>query len=107
VFFDVDKYELKSESKLELDKLVHLMKKFPFMKIEIGGHTDNTGDAAKNKTLSLNRAKAVKDYLVKAGIDATRMSAVGYGDAIPIADNSTPEGRSQNRRTVFKVLSVN
>jgi outer membrane protein OmpA-like peptidoglycan-associated protein len=107
VFFDVDKYELKPESKLELDKLVHLMKKFPFMKIEIGGHTDNTGDAAKNKTLSLNRAKAVKDYLVKAGIDGTRMSAVGYGDAIPISDNSTPEGRAQNRRTVFKVLSVN
>lgn len=107
VFFDVDKFELKPASLLELEKLVFLLKKFPFMKIEIGGHTDNTGDKAKNKTLSLNRAKAVKDYLVSKGIDATRLTAVGYGDTVPVADNSTPEGRAQNRRTVFKVLSVN
>jgi outer membrane protein OmpA-like peptidoglycan-associated protein len=77
------------------------------MKIEIGGHTDNTGDKAKNKTLSMNRAKAVKDYLVSKGIDATRLTAVGYGDSAPVADNGTPEGRAQNRRTVFKVLSIN
>lgn len=107
VFFDVDKYELKPESLLELDKLVHLLKKFPFMKIEIGGHTDNTGDKAKNKTLSLNRAKAVKEYLVSKGIDPTRLTAMGYGDTLPVADNNTVEGRAQNRRTVFKVLSVN
>lgn len=106
VFFDVDKYELKPESKLELDKLVHLLKKFPFMKIEIGGHTDNTGDKAKNKVLSQNRAKAVKEYLVSKGIDATRLSAIGYGDSKPVADNNTEEGRAKNRRTVFKVLSV-
>lgn len=106
VFFDVDKYELKPESRYELDKLVHLMKKFPFMKIEISGHTDNTGDKAKNKTLSQNRAKAVKDYLVNAGIEATRMNAVGYGDTQPVAGNDTEEGRAKNRRTMFKVLSV-
>ncbi len=106
VFFDVDKYELRPESKFELDKLVFLLKKFPFMKIEIGGHTDNTGDKAKNKTLSQNRAKAVKDYLVKEGIDGTRLNAVGYGDSKPVADNKTEEGRAKNRRTVFKVLSV-
>ncbi len=107
VFFDVDKSDIKDESKLELEKLVFLLKKFPFMKIEIGGHTDNTGDKARNKTLSLNRAKAVKDYLVKAGIDATRLSAVGYGDSVPVADNKDEAGRAKNRRTVFKVLSVN
>lgn len=107
VFFDVDKYELRPESKLELDKLVHLLKKFPFMKIEIGGHTDNTGDKSKNKTLSFNRAKAVKDYLVAAGIDATRLTAMGYGDSAPVADNKDETGRAKNRRTVFKVLSVN
>ncbi|MEZ4804511.1 MAG: OmpA family protein [Bacteroidia bacterium] len=107
VFFDVDKYDLKPESKLELDKLLHLLKKFPFMKIEIGGHTDNTGDAGKNKTLSQNRAKSVKQYLVDNGIEATRLSAIGYGESQPIADNKTEEGRALNRRTVFKVLSVN
>ncbi len=106
VFFDVDKYELKPESKAELDKLVLLLKKFPFMKIEIGGHTDNTGDKTKNMTLSLNRAKAVKEYLVKAGIEMTRLNAMGYGDTKPVTDNKTPEGKAQNRRTVFKVLSV-
>lgn len=106
VFFDVDKFELKPESKAELDKLVLLLKKFPFMKIEIGGHTDNTGDKAKNLTLSQNRAKAVKDYLIKAGIEMTRLTAVGYGDTKPVADNKTPEGKAQNRRTVFKVVSV-
>ncbi len=106
VFFDVDKFELKPESKFELDKLVFLLKKFPFMKIEIGGHTDNTGDKAKNKILSQNRAKSVKDYLVQAGIDGTRLNAVGYGDSKPIAENKTEAGRAKNRRTVFKVLSI-
>ncbi len=106
VFFDVDKFELKPESKYELDKLVHLLKKFPFMKIEIGGHTDNTGDSKKNITLSLNRAKAVRDYLVAAGISTYRLTYIGYGDTKPIADNDTPEGKAKNRRTVFKVVSV-
>ncbi len=106
VFFDTDKFELKEESKLELDKLVLMLKKFPFMKIEIGGHTDNTGDANKNKTLSQNRAKAVRDYLVSKGVETTRLQFVGYGDTQPIEDNKTPEGRAKNRRTVFKVLSV-
>lgn len=106
VFFDVDKYELKPESKLELDKLVHLLKKFPFMKIEIGGHTDNTGDKTHNKNLSQNRAASVKAYLVSKGIEAFRLTATGYGDSKPVADNRTAEGRAQNRRTVFRVLSV-
>jgi outer membrane protein OmpA-like peptidoglycan-associated protein len=107
VFFEVDKFELQQNSLAELDKLVYLMKKFPFMKIEIGGHTDNTGDKVKNKTLSQNRAKSVKDYLISKGVDASRLSAIGYGDAKPIADNKTEQGRAQNRRTVFKVTSVN
>jgi outer membrane protein OmpA-like peptidoglycan-associated protein len=105
VFFDTDKFEIKDESKLELDKLVLLLKKFPFMKIEIGGHTDNTGDKLKNKTLSQNRAKSVKDYLIAKGIEQTRLSAIGYGDSKPISDNNTVAGRSENRRTVFKITS--
>lgn len=107
VFFDTDKFDIKDESKLELDKLVTLLKKFPFMKIEIGGHTDNSGDKTKNKTLSQNRAKSVKDYLISKGIESTRLSAIGYGDSKPIVSNDTPEGRAENRRTVFKVISVN
>jgi outer membrane protein OmpA-like peptidoglycan-associated protein len=106
VFFDTDKYDLKPESKIELEKLVNLLKKFPFMVIEIGGHTDNTGSIEKNETLSLQRAKAVKDYLLNAGIDSNRLSARGYADTKPVADNSTPEGRARNRRTVFKIITV-
>ncbi|MDP2175225.1 MAG: OmpA family protein [Bacteroidota bacterium] len=107
VFFDTDKFDIKAESMLELDKLVNLLKKFPFMKIEIGGHTDNSGDKTKNKTLSQNRAKSVKDYLISKGVEPTRLSAIGYGDSKPIASNDDPKGRAINRRTVFKVISVN
>jgi len=107
VFFDVDKFEIKKESELELEKLVLLLRKFPFMKIEIGGHTDNTGDKAKNKALSFNRAKSVKEYLIAKGVEGTRLSAMGYGDTKPLETNDTDAGKSANRRTVFKVISVN
>lgn len=105
VFFDTDKFDLKEESKAELNKLVALLKANPKMKIEIGGHTDNTGNKQKNITLSQNRAKSVYDYLVKNGIDAARLSYKGYGDSQPIADNKTDEGRRQNRRTEFTIMS--
>lgn len=103
VFFDTDKSDLKSESFVELQKLVDLLKKNKTMKIEISGHTDNQGGKAHNQTLSQNRAKAVYDYLVLNGIEAVRLTFKGYGDTQPIADNATEEGRALNRRTEFKV----
>lgn len=104
VFFDTDKFDLKQESEVELDKLVDFLTKNSALKIEIGGHTDNVGDDAHNQKLSENRAKSVMSYLTTHGIDATRLTAFGYGESKPVADNEAEEGRAQNRRTEFKVL---
>lgn len=105
VFFETAKYDLKDESKIELDKLVIFLQKNPTVKIEISGHTDNQGDKKSNITLSENRSKSVTNYLISKGISADRLTSKGYGDSVPVADNSTPEGRSLNRRTEFKIVS--
>jgi len=105
IFFDFNKATLRPESKAELENLTQLMRENPTLKIEISGHTDNVGSAAYNKTLSEQRAKAVVDYLIKAGIAADRMTSVGYGFDKPIASNATEEGRQLNRRTEFKITS--
>lgn len=104
VFFDVNKYELKPESQAELDKLVQLLTDNPSLKIEISGHTDNIGKPADNLALSNNRAKAVVTYLINKKIPAQRLTAKGYGETKPVADNKTEDGRAQNRRTEMKVL---
>jgi outer membrane protein OmpA-like peptidoglycan-associated protein/tetratricopeptide (TPR) repeat protein len=105
IFFDIDKFALKEESKVELDKLVAFLKANATLTIEISGHTDNTGIKQKNLDLSKNRAKAVLDYLVEQGILASRLTYKGYADTQPIADNKTENGRKQNRRTEFKIIS--
>lgn len=106
VFFEVDKFDLKEESKVELDKLVAFMKANPTIAIELGGHTDNTGIKQKNMDLSTNRAKAVHTYLLNNGIAANRLSYKGYADTQPVADNKTEAGRKLNRRTEFKVIKL-
>ena len=105
IFFDFGKASLRPESTAELDRLVKMLNDMSSLKIEISGHTDNVGNAAFNKTLSENRAKAVVDYLVKKGINQKRLTFVGYGFDQPIAPNDTEEGRQKNRRTEFKVVS--
>lgn len=106
VFFDVDKFDLKIESTNELNSVVALMKNNPNMKIEISGHTDNTGAADHNKVLSENRAKSVVEFLVKNGIDKSRLVASGYGALKPISDNSSDTGKALNRRIEMKVLAI-
>jgi outer membrane protein OmpA-like peptidoglycan-associated protein len=105
IFFDFDKATLRPESTNELERLTKLLNDVPTLKIEISGHTDSKGADDYNKTLSNNRAKAVLDYLVKAGIAASRLTSVGYGEEQPISTNDTDEGRQMNRRTEFKILS--
>jgi outer membrane protein OmpA-like peptidoglycan-associated protein/tetratricopeptide (TPR) repeat protein len=105
VFFDVNKFDLKPESQVEMDKLVQLLRENPSLKIEISGHTDNVGKPADNLTLSNNRAKSVVTYLLSKNIPAARLVAKGYGETKPIADNKTEEGRALNRRTEMKVIS--
>jgi len=104
IFFDVDKFDLKSTSMIELNKLVEMLTRFPKLRIEIGGHTDNTGDNKANQLLSEKRAKAVMNYLISNGVDASRLTYKGYGETMPIAENDSPEGKAQNRRTEFKVI---
>lgn len=96
--FDVNKADIKPESKPIVDEIAVLLKSNPVLKVSIEGHTDNTGDAQKNKLLSEQRAQSVKNALVKLGIDAGRMKAVGWGQEKPIADNRSEEGRAKNRR---------
>jgi outer membrane protein OmpA-like peptidoglycan-associated protein len=99
--FDIDKATLKPESMGTLNMIVHVMKDNPDLKFEVDGHTDNSGAAAHNLTLSQQRADAVKDQLVKMGIDASMLTTKGFGDTKPISDNNTPEGRANNRRVEF------
>lgn len=106
VFFETAKYDLRPESKAELDKLVAFLNQNPAMKIELGGHTDNVGEKKMNQVLSENRAKSVMKYLIDAGIEASRLGAKGYGDTRPVVTNDSDEHRQQNRRTEFKVVSL-
>jgi outer membrane protein OmpA-like peptidoglycan-associated protein/tetratricopeptide (TPR) repeat protein len=103
IFFDYSKSTLRTESNAELERLVKLMKDVPNLKIEISGHTDNTGSATFNETLSQQRAEAVVTYLTSKGIAANRMIAKGYGSSKPVAANSSEDGRQQNRRTEFEI----
>jgi outer membrane protein OmpA-like peptidoglycan-associated protein len=104
IFFDTDQYLLKEQSLAELKKLTTFLRNNPKLKIEISGHTDNVGSATHNLELSANRARAVYNYLVGQGIESARLSSAGYGFNRPVDDNSTEQGRANNRRTEFKVV---
>ena len=105
VFFETDKADLLAASSAELDRVVQLLKDHPELKLEIAGHTDSTGSETHNNQLAKNRAEAVVAYLTSHGIAVERLSAVGYGSSKPIATNATEEGRAQNRRVEFIVVS--
>jgi OOP family OmpA-OmpF porin len=102
VQFDTGKATLKSESIPVLNAVLDVLKQNPDLKVEVEGHTDSTGSAAFNETLSANRAKAVLEFLVSKGIDESRLSAWGYGSSRPAASNDTVAGRAQNRRVELK-----
>lgn len=105
IFFETGSAELLPTSDPELNKLLWTLRKNTAMNIEIRGHTDNEGDDKSNQVLSEARAKAVYQYLLGRGFDAGRLSYKGFGETQPVADNNTPEGRKQNRRTEFKVIA--
>ncbi|RMH48405.1 MAG: OmpA family protein, partial [Gammaproteobacteria bacterium] len=92
---------------IQIKKVADFMRRFPDTKVVIEGHTDSTGSASYNKWLSQRRADAVAQWLVnKFGIDAKRVSAIGYGEERPIADNNTAEGRAKNRRVVAAISAT-
>lgn len=98
IHFATGKVEILPESKPSVDQIVALLKKRPNLKVGVEGHTDNTGSAAANKTLSQARAKSVATEIASAGISASRLETVGYGEERPIADNRLEDGRAKNRR---------
>jgi outer membrane protein OmpA-like peptidoglycan-associated protein len=101
ITFDVGKSTIKPESMGEINRIVTLMTENPTLKFSVEGHTDSTGNAASNQTLSDARSKAVVDKLVELGIADDRLQSAGKGQNSPIADNGTDEGRAKNRRVEF------
>jgi outer membrane protein OmpA-like peptidoglycan-associated protein/plastocyanin len=106
VNFDFDKDALTVNAKVILDQVVDALKRRPDIKVEIGGHTDAKGTVPYNRKLSERRAASVKNYLIAQGIEADRMTAVGYGKVVAIADNDTDEGRELNRRVELTVTAA-
>lgn len=106
IFYELNAFALTESSVVELRKLQEFLKLNPGLSIEIQGHTDNVGSKAFNLELSTQRARTVYEALIRFGVSADQLRFKGYGDSLPIADNSTEAGRSTNRRTQFKVLAI-
>jgi outer membrane protein OmpA-like peptidoglycan-associated protein len=112
IYFDFDKYNIRPDAALELDKLVQLLFDNPEIKIEMSSHTDSVGTRDYNIELSQNRAQSTVNYLISKGVAPDRLVARGYGEERPVARNTNPdgtdnpEGRQKNRRTEFKILEV-
>ena len=103
VFFEVNTAKLLSSSNVELNALVNYLQSTPNASILIEGHTDNSGNAASNLILSEKRAASIAAFLIQKGIDKNRINTKGLGDTLPIADNSSAQGKAQNRRTSFTI----
>ena len=104
VTFELNSDQLRAESSGVLDEAASTLNtEYPQAQVEVAGHTDDTGDEAYNQDLSQRRAEAVRQYLITQGVDESRLTAVGYGEAQPVADNSTAQGRAENRRVELRV----
>jgi len=101
--FEFGKDAISEANREMLDKVVAIIQANKDIKVEVGGHTDNIGNETANMKLSLSRAEIVKAYLVFKGVEESRLTVKGFGMTMPVADNTTKEGRAQNRRTSFKV----
>ncbi len=106
VHFATGKFTVLSDSFPLLDQVVEVLNDFPKMKVSIEGHTDTVGKEASNMRLSQHRAEAVRDFVLSRGIAPDRLEAIGFGPTKPIASNKTVRGRAQNRRTEFRIVSL-
>lgn len=105
VLFAFDKSDLTADSKTTLDKLVQVLNKYPDTDIELQGHTDDKGSEKYNQSLSERRARSVSGYLAENGISGKRVKVKGYGESVPKYDNTTENGRAQNRRVEFLITA--
>ncbi|MGD1213401.1 MAG: OmpA family protein [Terriglobales bacterium] len=103
VLFDTGKYSLKPGAREKLAKVAGILLAYPALNIEVGGYTDNVGSDEMNQTLSENRARSVRDYLVQQGVSTNSVSARGFGNTLPVASNDNSSGRQQNRRVELLV----
>ncbi len=106
VHFATAKYRVLPDSFPLLNQVAQVLNDFPKMRVSIEGHTDSVGGEAANMRLSQRRAEAVRDYVVSKGISPERLEAVGYGPTKPLASNKTAKGKAQNRRTEFRIVSL-
>ena len=105
VLFDLNKSDLSTDARVNLDKLVTVLNTYPDTNIEIQGHTDNSGSDSYNQTLSEKRAGSVSTYLKNKSILSQRVSTKGFGESAPEYDNTTDIGRAQNRRVEFLITA--
>jgi len=106
IFFELEAYKLKDESATELNKIIQFMESNPFLVVEIGGHTDNSGSKNYNLDLSQQRAASVKNAIIQRGLKSNRIQIKGYGMSEPLNSNSSEEERAINRRTELKIIAV-
>jgi OOP family OmpA-OmpF porin len=106
VHFQTAKWAILPDSYALLDQVVQVLRDYPKMRVSVEGHTDSVGGELANMKLSQARAESVRSYLVGKGVQADRLEAVGFGTTKPIASNKTDKGRSQNRRTEFRIIST-
>jgi outer membrane protein OmpA-like peptidoglycan-associated protein len=105
VAFDFDKAAVRADARPVLDEAVSVLAARPTVRVAVEGHTDGVGSDAYNQRLSERRARAVLDYLVRAGVASDRLEAQGFGKSRPVADNATADGRARNRRVELRILS--
>ncbi len=106
ILFAVDSTYVRPDLRRDLLKLAESLQRYPDTTVDIIGHTDNTGPASYNQRLSAQRARAVADILIDAGVDPRRIRAIGRGEYEPVASNLTPEGRAQNRRVEIIIRPI-
>ena len=104
VQFETNSDRLRAGAEASLDDAAITLNRYPELTVEVEGHTDSDGAADYNEGLSYRRAVTVRDYLISEGVDGTRLTARGYGEARPIADNGTADGKRQNRRVVLRLI---
>lgn len=104
ILFDTGKSTLKTETVSVFVDIIKILNEYPNAKFTVEGHTDSVGSAKLNQSLSEKRANSVRDFLIKEGIAADRLTAIGYGEDKPIATNNTRAGRAQNRRTEINLV---
>ncbi len=106
VTFDVGSFALKPSFRATLDDVAASLIKYPSSLVDVYGHTDSTGSDSFNQNLSENRARTVMNYLISRGVPAARLRSQGFGETMPVADNTTAEGRTRNRRVEIKIVPI-